>query len=192
MKTNRKVSPKRKAVRRSARVLSLSQRVERLEKHPLLRPALDVPAAVKAVVSAARYVNLDANGNPTTGEHVVVRDRKTGLEWTAVPLEGGKEMNHADAMKACTAVQLLGHKDWRAPTIHELLSIVDYDLYDPAVPKAHFKGPYGWTWTSTPFKGNSGAAWFVSLGSGDSGWSGYDSRFLARAVRAGQPLGLLG
>jgi len=189
----KKKSATRKIARRSTRPLSLSMRVERLEKHPLLSPALDVRAAVKATVAAARYTNLDANGKPTAGDHVAVRDNKTGLEWAADPVNGGKDMNHADAMKACAAVQLLGKTDWRAPTITELLSIVDYELHDPAVPKAHFKGHYGWTWTSTPYKGNpSGAAWVVSLGSGSSDWNYHVLGLHARAVRAGQPLGLLG
>lgn len=187
MKTHRKAATVRKPVRR-ARPLSLSARVERLEKQLLFK----APAQGSAAVAKARFVNLDAHGKPTTGEHVAVYDRKTSLTWAAGPLLIGKDVNHADAMAACAALDLLGHQDWRAPTITELLAIVDYDRYDPAVDTAHFKGPFGWTWTSTPFKGNpSGAAWYVSLYYGSSNWNGHDSGLHARAVRAGQNLWLL-
>ncbi len=183
----RKTTTKRKAVRRRSAPLSLSARIERLEKAVLFPTA--VAAAAKAT-DAPRFVNLDANGKPTSGAHVAVHDRKTGLTWSAGPLAGGKDMNHADAMKACSALDLLGHKDWRAPTITELLAIIDYERYDPAVDPAHFQGPYGWTWTSTPFKGRpSGAAWVVLLGSGLSNWFSHGGGYRVRAVRAGQQLG---
>lgn len=186
MKPNRKITPKRKAVRRRSPALSLSARVERLEKQVLFKTP---SAAVSAAVAKARFVNLGADGKPTTGEHVAVHDRTTGLTWSAGPLGDGKGMNHADAMKACAALDLLGHKDWRAPTITELLSIIDYDRHDPAVDTGHFKGPFGWTWTSTSYKGSSGAAWVVDLGSGFSSWNFHGLDCLVRAVRAGQQLG---
>lgn len=174
----------RRTVRRATPALSISARVERLEKELLFKaPA----ASVRKAVEGARFTNLDAQGKPTTGEHVAVRDNLTGLEWSAAPLASGKDMNHADAMRACAALDLAGHKDWREPTIQELLSIIDYGRKDPAVDPAHFKGPYGWTWTSTPYAGNpSGAAWFVDLVSGLSGWFSHYYGCLARAVRAGQ------
>lgn len=197
MNAKKKAKSVRKPARRRSPALSLSARVERLEKLPAIQQMLfpqaaGVPAAVSAAVAGARFTNLDAQGKPTTGEHVVVRDNQTGLEWTAAPLAGGKDMNHADAMKACSSCDLLGHKDWRAPTIRELLSIVDYERRDPAVDPAHFKGLFGWTWTSTPYAGNtSGAAWYVDLYYGLSHWYDHDSGYHARAVRAGQNLGLL-
>jgi hypothetical protein len=153
-------------------------------------PPKEVPVLREA--SGPRFINVGADGKSTTGEHVAVYDQKTGLTWTAYPLQDGKDLNHADAMKACGEVDLFGHADWRAPTIEELLSIIDYSRNDPAVDPAHFKGPYGWTWTSTPYKGSSGDAWDVGLRDGDSDWNSQDNHYHVRAVRAGQPLGLLG
>jgi hypothetical protein len=148
-------------------------------------------AAEPVAFTGPRFTNIGADGKSTTGEHVAVYDQKTGLTWMAYPLQDGKDLNHADAMKACGEVDLFGHADWRAPTIEELLSIIDYSRNDPAVDPAHFKGPYGWTWTSTPYKGSSGGAWHVDLRYGSSSWDCQNLHDLVRAVRAGQPLGLL-
>lgn len=184
MKAKRKVTARRRLSRRPA--LSLSARIERLEK-TVLFPRQE--ATFK--ITMPRFSNLDAQGNPTSGDHVAVRDNKTGLIWSAAPIGGSDGLNHADAMKACSALDLLGQKDWRAPTIQELLSIVDYTKNDPAVDKTHFKGPYGWTWTSTPYAGNpAGYAWYVYLHNGNAYYYYHSYQFHVRAVCAGQQLGL--
>jgi hypothetical protein len=193
MKSHRKATPARKPVRRRSPALSLSGRVERLEKLPLISSLLfpSMPGS-KAVAASAvpRFINVGANGKPTTGEQVAVFDSKTGLTWSAGPLGGGKDLNHVDAMKACAALDLLGQKDWRAPTIEELLSIVDYSRIEPAVNTDHFKGPFGWTWSSTIAKAPSGYAWYVGLDGGYSGRLSVGLHGHVRAVRAGQQLGL--
>jgi hypothetical protein len=187
MKSARKARARRKVSRRTA-PLSLSARVERLEKTLLFK----APAAQQS--AGPRFTKLAADGtewmDAQDGEHVATYDRQTGLTWSAAPLEGGKDMDHATAMKACASLDLLRHKDWRAPTIQELLSIVDYERFDPAVNTEFFKGPYGWTWSSTIAKSPSVYAWYVSL------YDGYSLRYLqsiharVRAVRAGQALSL--
>lgn len=183
MKTIRKAAKRRKPVRRTA-ALSLSARVERLERELLFAPNAAKPTP------AVRFVNLDAAGKPSSGEYVAVYDHKTGLTWSAEPLQGGKNLDHAAAMKACESLSLLGQKDWRAPTIEELLSIVDYTRFDPAVDTAHFKGPFGWTWSSTVAASPSGFAWLVDLDDGGSGRGHQSNHSRVRAVRAGQQLGL--
>lgn len=143
-----------------------------------------------ATDARARFVKLDAEGHETEGYHVAVYNRRADLVWTAEPLGGGADLGHADAMKACAGLTLLGSKGWRAPTIQELLAIVDYTRCDPAVDTDYFKGPYGWTWSATLAASPSGYAWFVGLADGYSsrGLQGYRTRVLA--VRAGQSLGL--
>ncbi len=182
MKTRRS-SPARRAPQRRSPPLSLSARVERLEKAVLF------PAA-RGEAPSHRFTKLGADGRPTTGAHVAVHDAKTGLTWAAEPLFGGKDLNHADAMKACIELDLLGRKDWRAPTIQELLSIVDYTRAEPAVDTEFFRGPYGWTWSSTVAAAPAGYAWFVSLVDGYSGRFHKVYQYHVRAVRAGQQLGL--
>jgi hypothetical protein len=187
MKTARKVVSRR--IRHRPAPPTLSQRIERLERKFLFETS--GPAAG----AAPRFVNLGADGKPTTKDHVAVLQTATGLIWSAAPLNGGEGLDHADAIKATAELDLLGHKDWRLATIQELLSIIDYERWNPAVDPAHFKGPYGWTWTSTLVKGDgapSGGARSVGLEYGGSYWLPQGSRYQALAVRASQQLGLLG
>jgi hypothetical protein len=166
--------------------LSLSQRVERLEKELLFKPAGN---------QQPKFVNLGANAKATSADHVAVLQTATGLIWTAGPLRSGQEMNHEEAMKAAADLDLLGKKDWRAPSIQELLSIIDYERWNPAVDPKHFKGPYGWTWSATLVKGEgapSGYARSVNLRDGYSVWDNQGYHFRALAVRASQQFRLLG
>ena len=136
-----------------------------------------------------RFLKLDTSGKETSGVHVAVYDHSTDLVWTAEPLGSGSTFNHANALKACADLELLGSKGWRAPTIQELLSIVDYTRCDPAIDSDFFKGPYGWTWSATEAASPSGYAWFVFLDVGYSNRYGQDDHALVLAVRAGQSLG---
>lgn len=187
MKVNRKAKATRRPARRSP-PLSLSARIERLEKELLFKTTA---AARAPAPERPRFVNLGADGKPTAGDHVAVWDRQSGLVHTAAPLLNGKDLHHADALKACAELDLLGQKGWQLPYLMDLLSLIDYDRYDPAVDPAHFKGPFGWTWTRTPFKVNpSGASWLVGLNNGNANWYGHDDPNLVRAVLAnakGQP-----
>lgn len=182
MKTERNPKARRQPARRSP-PLSLSARIERLEKAVMWPP--------KAAAPAQRFTKLGADGLPTMDNHVAVFDSKTGLTWSAGPLLGGKYLTHAEALAACKALELFGKKDWRAPTIEELLSIIDYTRADPAVDSDIFKGPYGWTWSSTVASAPAGYAWVVYLFSGYSNLVHQGNLNLVRAVRAGQPLGIL-
>lgn len=146
----------------------------------LARPKLEGP----------RCILLDADGRPTTGEHVAFYDRLTDLTWVAAPLGDGKEYKHAAALKAASEVRLFGLTDWRAPNIVEALSLIDYTRHDPCVDQAVVRGRYCGFWTSTTEALPSGCARFVSLGSGGSGVNRQSLEFFARAVRAGQSLGL--
>ncbi len=186
MKSAKKAKSLSKPVtrRRATTTISLSERVLRLERELLVRPA--VPAL-------PRYVNLGADCKPTTGDYVATWDRSTNLVHVAAPLLNGKNVNHTDAMQACADLDLFNRKVWRPySSPYELLSIVDYDRCNPAVDPAHFKGPFGWTWTGKNCAARSGAAWVVYLNSGSTNWGSRDDLCQVRAVCAGQQLGLSG
>jgi hypothetical protein len=72
--------------------------------------------------------------------------------------------------------------DWRIPTIRELLSIIHYDYYQPALSNA--SGTAQWSedapfsnvdsekyWTSSSYADGASSAWYVHLKSGDDGVS---------------------
>lgn len=144
---------------------------------------------VAVLDTSIRFVNLDASGKPTTDEHVAVHDRKTGLTWSRALV--GTSLTYAEAMKVASTVTLLGHKDWRAPTLEERLSINDYTKHSPALDTAHFANESGWEWTSTVDASSPSVyAWGVNLGYGYSSSFYQSYHFHVRAVRAGQSLSL--
>jgi hypothetical protein len=145
------------------------------------------PVIAAAAPPASRFVNLDANAKPTTGDHVAVYDRTTRLVWSRGVLPG--EHTHAEAMKAAAAFTLFG-KPCRAPTVVERQSIIDYAKHSPALDTAHFKKESGYEWTSTlDASSPSGFAWGVDLGDGYCYRDVQGLRYHVRAVLAGQELG---
>jgi hypothetical protein len=173
-----------------AQLLDLVEGMIDAERPIILPEAWRTAAPVPAPASASRFTRLAFDGTPmvcSKEEPVAVHDAETGLIWSADSLG---EANWADAKKLTAGCRLMGKEDWRLPTVKELLSLIDYERYDPAVDPEYFRGSYGWTWSSTAAKEPSGCAWDVSLGDGGSGRSSVGGRSHVRAVRAGQSLGL--
>jgi hypothetical protein len=81
------------------------------------------------------------------------------------------------------------YSDWRLPTQKELLSIVDYSIYNPSINKMFFPDPisgydYGY-WTSTTCDNQYTYDWFVSFYYGASGNDDKRMRYHVHAVRGG-------
>lgn len=138
-----------------------------------------------------RFAPLSLHGKllfDSTG--VAVYDRETDLTWTTAPLECGS-VPWKDALKACYNYRLFGRDDWRAPTLKERLSIVDYSKFGPALYSEFTAGDASWEWTQTPdAESPSDYAWIVFLHLGNVNRDGQTAHGYVRAVRAGQPLDL--
>ena len=113
-------------------------------------------------------------------EHVAVMDEKNGLMWAADDIGTGA-MSIAEAEKAVAELRLLGHADWRLPTIQELLTVVDYTRHDPAANTDLHRVKSAWYWTATKAAWSAGVRWIVHFGYG--GCYSYVEGFRAR-VRA--------
>lgn len=145
--------------------LTLTQRVERLERH--------------------YFAQRSPNGQRFIVDGDTIRDATTGLQWTRGNV-GDKALSWAEAQKACAALTLNGHKDWRLPTLQELVAIADYGRTSPCMDPV-FKCDSAWYWTETPHAASpADYAWVVGFNDGYSGWDGQDGGYLVRAVRAGQ------
>ena len=105
-------------------------------------------------------------------EKGTVIDTRNGLMWVRDPLSnpGGainEKVNWQEAKKRCEDLDFAGHKDWRLPTIKELISIIDYSKVNPAIDKEIFPNthslPY---WSSTEYANNSIPAWAVHFSTG--------------------------
>jgi hypothetical protein len=108
---------------------------------------------------------FDPTGTITDDGHEtepVATDSLTGLSWT-------KSMDSfatwEAALNSCESLNYGGYTDWRLPNIHELHSIIRYDLSSNAteLPNIVITGGY---WTSTTYSGLTDTAFYFDLTSG--------------------------
>lgn len=69
------------------------------------------------------------------GQNIVV-DNNTGLEWQQTISED--TFTWDDAGSYCENLEYGGYSDWRLPTPHELLTIIDNNKHDPAADASYF------------------------------------------------------
>ena len=127
--------------------------------HDLKISELDSPASQRTTYS------YESPGKTTAHEHVVV-DTARGLMWSRRPISAAR-MTFAEAEAACKACMLDGHTDWRLPTREELVSIVDYGRYNPAIDQELFPDtPPNYFWSSSPDASDPDVAWVVIFSHG--------------------------
>ena len=127
-----------------------------------------------------------------------VTDTKTGLIWRrcaeGMTASGGtctgaaSPFTHEAALTRASAQAATAAVPWRLPNVKELSSISDRNRFNPAIDTAAFPAtPANWFWSSSPYVGYAGAAWYVNFDNGFVyisdlvNFSGY-----VRLVRGGQ------
>ena len=98
-------------------------------------------------------------------------------------------LNFKDAESYCKALTTGSHTDWRLPTIQELLSLVDYTRFDPAIDIAQFPDTTStYYWSSSPFaSAPADYAWVVGFSDGGADFLHRDGAAFVRAVRSVAP-----
>jgi hypothetical protein len=114
-----------------------------------------------------------------------VRDGTTNLTWQRT-VSG--TYTWAQATTYCQGLNLGGFSTgWRLPTKKELETLVDFRVVSPAIDVTAFPGtPAGifwFWWTSTPYAGSSGVAWYVNFYDGFSYYVGTTNTYRVRCVR---------
>ena len=143
------------------------------------------------VKSGSCYVRAVRGGQSRLLDHLVmngdgtVTDKETGLMWQIGDSQTG--MSWEDAIIYSENLSFGEFSDWRLPNKCELLSIVDYGRYDPAIENEFFPNTVSSSyWSSTDKVGNSDYAWFVNFCEGIVCGYSKSSSYYMRAVRGGQ------
>jgi hypothetical protein len=141
--------------------------------------------AAPAVASVPANVEFFGTSTFEIIDEKMVRDRRTGLVWLRDYVPGGKR-NWKESIEAAENFTFGGFK-WRAPTIREQLSIIDYGRHHPAYDASVFNGEDGWMWTSTVYSESPGDyAWGVSGYFGNAYIYNRSYKGFVRAVRVSQ------
>ena len=93
-----------------------------------------------------------------------VLDNLTGLIWARNANQFG-QTNWGTCVTNCNNMDYGGQTDWRLPNKRELMSLIDENKYNPALPTGHpFIGVQSlYYWSSTTYMDNTASAWAVSL-----------------------------
>lgn len=144
-----------------------------------------LPVLVGAADPSPRFKD---NGDGTVTDHL------TGLIWLQ-DANCFRERSWSIASDYCDALEngqcglTDGSRtgDWRLPTIGELQSLVDYGNYNPALSSRHpfTSAQHNYYWSSTPYAGRPGYAWFVHVGHGYVGVVYKDHDYYLWPVRGG-------
>ncbi len=146
------------------------------------------------------YTKLDSNGNDlpdNSASWSCIRDNHSGLIWEVktdenknieYPYSTGLNNNIFSYVSEINQAGLCGYNDWRAPEIDNLLTLADYDSYEPAIKTNYF--PYTISllyWSASPYADGSGNAWYVNFNYGSTNVAHMTSSQHLRLVRTGQP-----
>ena len=94
-------------------------------------------------------------------------DKNTGLTWQDNKAAATVKKNWSGAKEYCKNLTLGGYSDWRLPEYSELLSIVDYTKYKPAIKSGFKHVSSNIYWSSSQSVLNSSDAWIVDFYRGD-------------------------
>ncbi len=152
------------------------------------------PAEKKATV-----VERQAIGKFVAATDGTALDTETGLMWCRFVLgqtwrvdnviESAKQFTWQAALEAAQEFNrqggFAGHQDWRVPSVNELKTLIENRPPKNAdaihfIDDRVFPGNPPWVWSSTPYAGYGGGAWFVHFKGGEAI---NEDTHLARAVR---------
>lgn len=129
-------------------------------------------------------VRFTDNGDGT------ITDNATGLMWAkdgnGAGCNNGNTRTWSQAITFAEGLTFAGHTDWRLPNAKELISIVDYSRVGPAIDPVFTNTQSNSYWSGTTYADSTGVAWEVYFGDGYVYYSGKDTTYYVRAVRAGQ------
>ncbi len=122
-----------------------------------------------------------------TAETTMIKDPTTNLIWEDTPHSDENKVTHSEAKKYCSNLKLSDVSGWRLPTVNELISIVDYTRYAPAILKefshTSINSLY---WTSTPYHRAKNKFWGVDFKDGATDNASKNYNRYVRCVRVSE------
>jgi hypothetical protein len=127
-----------------------------------------------------------APAQPTSTANTVY-DASTGLRWQDNPDAKTLKRDWEGAKSYCENLTLDGYSDWRLPSYPELLTLVEYTKYNPAI-KTGFKNTAtdDFYWSASPNVDFGLNAWVVFFGSGSTDNNSKTGKYYVRCVRGRQ------
>lgn len=102
-------------------------------------------------------------------EPTMVKDDSTKLLWEDTPHVELTKVNYNQAKQYCEELTIEKYENWRLPTLQELLTIVDYKRYKPALLKEFsYVDDETLYWSNTPYVRSSDEYWGVSFKDGST------------------------
>ena len=118
-------------------------------------------------------------------ETTMVKDPTTNLIWEDTTHTTEDKVTHGEATTYCTNLKLGEVSGWRLPTINELLSIVDYTRYEPAILKEFNHVDIDTLyWTSTPYLRSKNQFWGIEFKDGATDSASKNYNRYVRCVKA--------
>ena len=130
------------------------------------------------LLSALSYADLSRSNG-------IVIDSTTGLQWQDDYSNNGGNVKRATwtaAIDYCEALNL-GGTGWRLPNKKELLTVVDYTRYSPAINPVFSQTVSSNYWSSTTYKKDTSNAWVVSFSNCNTGIGNKSGTSYVRCVR---------
>ena len=99
----------------------------------------------------------------------IVKDRVLKLTWQDTRIVRLRKRTWKDAQKYCKRLKLSRKRNWRLPTMYELLTIVDYKRETPAINDIfQYVEANGYYWTTDDVVNDEEYAWYVSFKKGNT------------------------
>ena len=115
-----------------------------------------------------------------------IKDTKTGLIWQDDSAAKSVKKTFKEAKTYCSKLKLDGKNSWRLPTYDELLGLVDYNYYNPAIIPVFKNVSSSGYWSSSVDVSNSSNAWLVGFYYGSTGNDYKSNSYYVRCVRGRQ------
>jgi hypothetical protein len=114
----------------------------------------------------------------------MVRDSSTHLIWEDTTHSEETKVTFKEAKSYCKELQLGEYNNWRLPTLGELLSIVNYKKYKPAIIDGFTQvNKDTLYWSSTPYIKEADEYWGVSFKDGSTSNASINYDRYVRCVR---------